>query len=748
MKKILIALFLLLAAYQASATTWYIRTDGGTQTQCTGQANAAYPGSGTAQPCAYNHPFWLLDQSAWTWRIGAGDIVQFDAGPYYIGQQNKGLGMSWAHCAGGGTDCDFPSPLPANVSFRGVSYGNCHNSDHTALVNPTKWVGINEIYYMFKLEGATSPDFECFDFSSPETCTTAGGQANNITGTSMVSGTATYSWQWPGFGTDPHVGNQVTISGTTNGGGVFNIANKAVATETDSAYSITKTETVGGVATYTYSVVSGFAPLAGNKVTINGTTNDGGAFNVYQKAVSAVTSTTFQIAEAPTGTIAPQAETGTGDNVDSGYFTVTGLSGTVAAAADTGTELLTGNCVTGQNFAQNGLFLAYLTNQGPSNATIKDVAIHGMAGSGILGTHLNTSPTDVFTASDIYLVGNGSAGWNADGGGCNNSCESQGTMNISYLTVLWSGSVENEPNGGTYGGNGYNYTVDQAFNGYGDGVTMIATGGNWNWSHITSNFNAQDGLDGVHIGDDPVNQPNLTMTDITSIGNEGQSIKGAGQNVTVQNAIGISNCNVFSNASNFPLNGVGWNSSVGLRCRANDSIVFTFGEGAHVTIENVTNIGEQNVGWDMNGYGCTTCVVVFKNNTSMGFVGPSGQSMGGFTFGGDRDYFQNPGSVASNNAWWHINASQTQCPSSGYETAYVCTDPKFVAESDVNAINPKLLAGSPLIGAGIAIGGLTTDIGGNVRPNPPSIGAWEFATNPATSSYFGGSVVIGGSGNF
>lgn len=33
--------------------TWYARTDGGTSTQCTGHADAPYPGSGTGQACAY-----------------------------------------------------------------------------------------------------------------------------------------------------------------------------------------------------------------------------------------------------------------------------------------------------------------------------------------------------------------------------------------------------------------------------------------------------------------------------------------------------------------------------------------------------------------------------------------------------------------------------------------------------------------------------------------------------------------------
>ena len=45
--------------------------------------------------------------------------------------------------------------------------------------------------------------------------------------------------------------------------------------------------------------------------------------------------------------------------------------------------------------------------QGPSNLTMQDIATDGIAGCGILGSHVNTTSTDVLTASDIYMIGNG-----------------------------------------------------------------------------------------------------------------------------------------------------------------------------------------------------------------------------------------------------------------------------------------------------------------------------------------------------
>ena len=44
----------------ADPTTYYIRPDGGDYAQCTGLADAPYPGNGADQPCAWDHPFRAL----------------------------------------------------------------------------------------------------------------------------------------------------------------------------------------------------------------------------------------------------------------------------------------------------------------------------------------------------------------------------------------------------------------------------------------------------------------------------------------------------------------------------------------------------------------------------------------------------------------------------------------------------------------------------------------------------------------
>ncbi|HBY96633.1 MAG TPA: hypothetical protein DEP84_22260, partial [Chloroflexi bacterium] len=71
-----------LAADQGIA--YYVRPDGGSPTQCTGRVDAPYPGSGTGQPCSWDHPFRALPPDG-TPRIAGGDTLVIAAGSYMMG---------------------------------------------------------------------------------------------------------------------------------------------------------------------------------------------------------------------------------------------------------------------------------------------------------------------------------------------------------------------------------------------------------------------------------------------------------------------------------------------------------------------------------------------------------------------------------------------------------------------------------------------------------------------------------------
>ncbi len=93
---------------ETGGNVYYVRPDGGSPEQCTGQTDAPYPGSGTGQPCAWDHPFRALPPGG-TPRIAGGDTLIIGAGEYQMGYGAPGAdacdsAFPW--------DCHMP-PLPS-----------------------------------------------------------------------------------------------------------------------------------------------------------------------------------------------------------------------------------------------------------------------------------------------------------------------------------------------------------------------------------------------------------------------------------------------------------------------------------------------------------------------------------------------------------------------------------------------------------------------------------------------------------
>lgn len=597
MKKLLLLALLFGVCISSHATTWYIRHDGGTNTQCSGTTNAPYPGSGTGMACAYNHPYQLLNYwGAWN-KVVANDTIQFadpptNTTPYYMGEQNAGLGTDWSAQIGG--VCPHPNPgqaagascilpvIPDGVHVIGQNAGSCHTAGHTGLVNPTVLSGLAGAFTVIDLQGSNNVSLSCIEITQPDNCTTAG--------------------------------------------------------------------------------------------------------------------------------------------VGSG-----------------------GGCSESANFvAYGGIVLEYGIAQGPRNLTMTDIAVDGTAGYGILGSHLNTLSSDVVTGSDIYLIGNGEAGWNSDGGGCNNSCESVGTMNLSYVDVEGNGCLLLKPFDVSQGllANSFNYCFGQNNGGYGDGFVLIAAGNfTVNVSNSTFKYNTQDGFDALHISDDVTTSPITNVSTSWSEGNAGQAFKlGVGASATAINNVAIANCRVMSQSASFPNNPSGWIAlDFADTCRAEgDQWSFQLKNGSVLTLENNTSTGYGTTMYDL---GCASLnpncgsnggVVKFTNNISLGF--PDANNAGRLASG----WYLESGIListvtADHNLWWNMH---TGCPDNGLanETNYVCADPLLISESDFDTINPNLSSNSSAIGAGIPIAAVAIDYNGLTRPVPPSIGALEPAANAPTGS--------------
>jgi hypothetical protein len=113
--------FLMAAPLFLSARTWYVRPDGGTADQCTGKVDAAYPGRGSKQACAFKNPFYF-----WTndppqnrayempaWKIAGGDTVVIKNGDYRMGFKTPDAKGWWNYlgCRGNNHNCSNP-PIP------------------------------------------------------------------------------------------------------------------------------------------------------------------------------------------------------------------------------------------------------------------------------------------------------------------------------------------------------------------------------------------------------------------------------------------------------------------------------------------------------------------------------------------------------------------------------------------------------------------------------------------------------------
>jgi len=143
-----------------------------------------------------------------------------------------------------------------------------------------------------------------------------------------------------------------------------------------------------------------------------------------------------------------------------------------------------------------------------------------------------------------------------------------------------------------------------------------------------------------------------------------------------------------------------------------------------------TTIGYSTIMFDLSCQspnGCGSTPYVFRDNIMLGFLQPTynpqfAQPPAVYYLSDDSDNV-----IEDHNVYY--NTHNIDCPSQGD----ICSDPLFVneppltvvSESQFDNFNFSLSSNSPAIGAGVAISGLTTDLDGNPRANPPSDGAIE-----------------------
>lgn len=156
-------------ALPAFATTFYVRTDGGTNVQCTGMADARYPGSGNYQACAFSHPFYALAPGAAssnytpTSVMKPGDKLVIDAGSYMIGYGAPGSDttMCYTPATWGCTIASIPSGIDA-AHPTVITGASCR-------VPPQLW-GTQRVSSIFDIEKAHDITISCLELTDRSNC--------------------------------------------------------------------------------------------------------------------------------------------------------------------------------------------------------------------------------------------------------------------------------------------------------------------------------------------------------------------------------------------------------------------------------------------------------------------------------------------------------------------------------------------------------------------------------------------------
>ncbi len=146
------------------ANTYYIRSDGGTAEQCNGLVDAAYPGSGTNQSCAWNHPFWALDSSG-NWKINGGDTIIIDSGSYMMGYGAPNT--AWCDDEGS-YGCYLPS-LPSGPNSENPTRILGKGWD-SGCSNPPELWGTQRAYYIINLAGTSNAVINCLEITDHIGC--------------------------------------------------------------------------------------------------------------------------------------------------------------------------------------------------------------------------------------------------------------------------------------------------------------------------------------------------------------------------------------------------------------------------------------------------------------------------------------------------------------------------------------------------------------------------------------------------
>jgi len=147
-------------------TTYHVRPDGGDRTQCNGLADSPYPGSGTEQTCAWNHPFFALDASG-NWMLRGGDTLLIHRGSYRMGYGEGDLPEDMCH-RDYPWDCHLP-PLPSGPDPSRPTRILGEGWDSGCPSPPELW-GSERAAWILDLNGTSNAMIACLEITDHSSC--------------------------------------------------------------------------------------------------------------------------------------------------------------------------------------------------------------------------------------------------------------------------------------------------------------------------------------------------------------------------------------------------------------------------------------------------------------------------------------------------------------------------------------------------------------------------------------------------
>lgn len=151
-------------AVSQAGTTYYVRPDGGNTDQCTGLADAPYPGAGTGLACAWDHPFRALPPGG-TPRISGGDTLIIGSGDYRMGFGAPGAeacdsSFPW--------DCCMP-PIPGGPDSSHPTRILGQGWDGGCSISPELW-GTERAQFILNLTGSDNVEIACLEITDRSGC--------------------------------------------------------------------------------------------------------------------------------------------------------------------------------------------------------------------------------------------------------------------------------------------------------------------------------------------------------------------------------------------------------------------------------------------------------------------------------------------------------------------------------------------------------------------------------------------------